>query len=65
MLTKNVKFKSFKHYRKNNKIKKIIGSSWFKQIKLIKSLDVNFKYSYSKKDIKKYKRFKIYIKTFY
>ena len=57
MLTKNVKFKSFKHYRKNNKIKKIIDSNWFKQIKLIKSLDVNFKYSYSKKDIKKYKRF--------
>jgi len=57
MLTKNVKFKSFKHYGKNNKIKKIIGSSWFKQIKLIKSFDVNFKYSYSKKDIKKYKRF--------
>tara|TARA_Y100000992_G_scaffold151960_1_gene101328 strand:+ start:12 stop:1175 length:1164 start_codon:yes stop_codon:yes gene_type:complete len=57
MLTKNVKFKSFKHNGKNNKIKKIIGSSWFKQIKLIKSFDVNFKYSYSKKDIKKYKRF--------
>ena len=57
MLTKNVKFKSFKHYGKNNKIKKIIRSSWFKQIKLIKSFDVNFKYSYSKKDIKKYKRF--------
>ena len=57
MLTKNVKFKSFKYYGKNNKIKKIIGSSWFKQIKLIKSLDVNFKYSYLKKDIKKYKRF--------
>ena len=57
MLTKNVKFKSFKHYGKNNKIKKIIDSNWFKQIKLIKSLDVNFKYSYSKKDIKKYKRF--------
>ncbi len=46
MLTKNVKFKSFKHYGKNNKIKKIIGSSWFKKIKLIKSLDVNYKYSY-------------------
>ena len=57
MLTKNVKFKSFKHYGKNNKIKKIIDSNWFKKIKLIKSLDVNFKYSYSKKDIKKYKRF--------
>ena len=57
MLTKNVKFKSFKHYGKNNKIKKIIDSNWFKKIKLIKSLDVNFKYSYSKKDLKKYKRF--------
>jgi len=57
MLTKNIKFKNFKHYEKNNKIKKIIDSNWFKQIKLIKSLDINFKYSYSKKNIKKYKRF--------
>ena len=57
MLTKNIKFKSFKRYEKNNKIKKIIDSNWFKQIKLIKSLDINFKYSYSKKNIKKYKRF--------
>ncbi len=57
MLTKNIKFKGFRHYVKNDKIKKIINSNWFKQIKLIKSLDVDFKYSYLKKDIQKYKRF--------
>ncbi len=60
MLTKNIKFKEFKQHVKSKKIKNIINSNWFKQIKLLKSLDVNFKYSYSKKNIKKYKKFNIF-----
>ena len=58
MLTKNIKFKTFKTYSNGNKIKKIIESNWFKNIKLIRSLNINYKYSYSKKDLKKYKKFK-------
>ena len=58
MLTKNIKFKTFKTYSNGNKIKKIIESNWFKNIKLIRSFNINYKYSYSKKDLKKYKKFK-------
>ena len=58
MLTKNIKFKAFRKYGNGNKIKKIIESNWFKNIKLIRSLNINYKYSYSKKDLKKYKKYK-------
>ena len=60
MLTNNIKFKSFSPVEKNNKIKKIINSNWFKKIKLIESLDFNYKYSYSKKDIEKLKKNSIF-----
>ena len=58
MLTKNIKFKAFRTYGNGNKIKKIIESNWFKNLKLIRSLNINYKYSYSKKDLKKYKKYK-------
>ena len=58
MLTKNIKFKAFRTYGNGKKIKKIIESNWFKNIKLIRSLNINYKYSYSKKDLKKYKKYK-------
>ena len=58
MLTKNIRFKAFRTYGNGNKIKKIIESNWFKNIKLIRSLNINYKYSYSKKDLKKYKKYK-------
>jgi len=58
MLTKNIKFKAFRAYGNGDKIKKIIESNWFKNIKLIRSLNINYKYSYSKKDLKKYKKYK-------
>ena len=57
MLTKNIKFNAFQTYGNGNKIKKIIESNWFKNIKLIRSLNINYKYSYSKKDLKKYKKY--------
>ena len=47
MLTKNIKFKSFKIANKNIKIKNILKSYWFKNIKLFDSLKTNYKYSYS------------------
>ena len=58
MLTKNIRFKAFRTYGNGNKIKKIIESNWFKNLKLIRSLNINYKYSYSKKDLKKYKKYK-------
>ena len=58
MLTKNIKFKAFRTYGNSNKIKKIIESNWFKNLKLIRSFNINYKYSYSKKDLKKYKKYK-------
>ena len=56
MLTRNIKFKNFREGETNNKIKNILNSKWFKEIKLIKSLNINYKYSYSKNDLKKYKK---------
>ena len=57
MLTSNINFKNFNISKKKFKTK-FIKEKWFKEIKLLKSLQLNYKYSYSKNLIKKLKKFK-------
>ena len=52
MLTSNIKFKNF-NIKKTTKIKNFKKEIWFKKIKLIESLKTSYKYSYSKKQIRK------------
>ena len=52
MLTSNIKFKNF-NIKKIKKIKNFKKEMWFKKIKLLESLKTNYKYSYSKKQIRK------------
>ena len=52
MFTSNIKFKNF-NITKTKKIKNFKKEIWFKKIKLIESLKTNYKYSYSKKQIRK------------
>jgi len=52
MLTSNIKFQNFK-ISKFNKSNKFKNDKWFKEIKLLDSLKENYKYSYSKSQIKK------------
>jgi len=55
MLTSNIKFQNFKISKINkiNKINKFKNDKWFKEIRLLDSLKENYKYSYSKSQIKK------------
>ena len=55
MLTSNIKFKNFKIVKKKYK-RNFFKEKWFKEIKLLESLKYNYKYSYSKKNIEKYKK---------
>ena len=55
MLTSNIKFKNFKIVKKKYK-RNFFKEKWFKQIKLLESLKYNYRYSYSKKNIEKYKK---------
>ena len=55
MLTSNIKFKNF-NIKKLEKIKNFKKEFWFKKIKFFESLKVNYKYSYSKKQIRKFKK---------
>ena len=55
MLTSNIKFKNF-NIKKIKKIKNFKKEIWFKKIKLLESLKTNYKYSYSKKQIRKISR---------
>ena len=55
MLTSNIKFKNFNISKKKFKTK-FTKEKWFKEIKLLKSLQLNYKYSYSKNLIKKLKK---------
>ena len=59
MLTSNINFKNY-NISKNNKTKKFIKEKWFKEIRLLDSLNSKYKYSYSKKQIKKIKKDKNY-----
>ena len=52
MLTSNIKFKNF-NITKIKKIKNFKKEMWFKKIKLLESLKTSYKYSYSKKQIRK------------
>ena len=55
MLTSNIKFKNF-NIKKIKKIKNFKKEIWFKKIKLLESLKTSYKYSYSKKQIRKISR---------
>ncbi len=55
MLTSNINFKNFKINKNKNKIK-FQNKKWFKKIKLLKSLQSNYEYSYSRKQLKKIRK---------
>ena len=55
MLTSNIKFKNY-NISKIKKIKKFTNEKWFKEIKLLDSLKLNYQYSYSKNQLKKIKK---------
>ena len=52
MLTSNIKFKNFNISKKKN-LKNFKNEKWFKKIRLFESLKLNYKYSYTKEQIKK------------
>ena len=59
LLTKNIKINNFKinkKKKKKNNLNNFSKQNWFKKIKLLKSLSNNYDYSYSKKDISKFKK---------
>ena len=55
MLTSNIKFKNF-NISKSNKVKSFKNEKWFKKIKVFETLNPKYKYSYSKKQIKKFSK---------
>jgi glucose-6-phosphate isomerase len=57
MLTKNISFKNFKLKKNNNKIKKILDDILIKKNSILESLSANYKNSYSKKTILKFKKY--------
>ena len=57
MLTKNISFKNFKLKGNNNKIKKILDDILIKKNSILESLSANYKNSYSKKTILKFKKY--------
>tara|TARA_B100001540_G_scaffold276416_1_gene263234 strand:+ start:3234 stop:4394 length:1161 start_codon:yes stop_codon:yes gene_type:complete len=59
MLTSNINYKNFSNLKKK-KLKKFSKENWFKEIKLLDSLKSNYKYSYSKNQIKKIKKDKYF-----
>ena len=62
MFTSNINFKNFKIYNLNKYSKKILydikNNKWLDQFKIIETLKPNYKYSYNKKILKKYKTYK-------
>ena len=52
MLTSNIKFKNFNISNFRN-FKNFKNEKWFKKIRLLESLKPNYKYSYTKEQIKK------------
>ena len=52
MLTSNIKFKNF-NISKFKNLKNFKNEKWFKKIRLLESLNSNYKYSYTKEQIKK------------
>ncbi|MDB9738919.1 glucose-6-phosphate isomerase [Candidatus Pelagibacter sp.] len=57
MLTKNISFKNFRLKGNNNKIKKILEDILIKKNSILESLSPNYKSSYSKKTILKFKKY--------
>ena len=55
MLTSNINFKNFK-IKKIKNIKNFINETWFKKIKFLDSLKHNYKYNYTKSQIRKFKK---------
>ena len=55
MLTSNINFKNFK-IKKLKNVKNFISKNWLKKIKLIDTLKSDYKYSYSKNQIRKFKK---------
>ena len=55
MLTSNIKFKNFNisRFKKFKKFKNFKNEKWFKKIRHLESLKPNYKYSYTKEQIKK------------
>lgn len=57
MLTKNIKFKNFKIKKNSKKIKKDLKNILLNRNAVLDSLSTNYKYSYNKKTILKFKKF--------
>ena len=57
MLTKNISFKNFKLKGHSNKIKKILNTILAKKNPVLESLSLDYKNSYSKKTILKFKKY--------
>ncbi len=57
MLTKNIKFKQFKIRRKNNRVNEDLKSLLREKNHIIKSLTRNYKNSFTKKNLFKYKKY--------
>ena len=55
MLTSNIKFKNF-YISKSNKVINIKNEKWFKKVRLFETLKPEFKYSYSKNQIRKFSK---------
>jgi len=55
MLTSNINFKNFR-IKKIKNIKNFINEIWFKKIKFFDSLNINYKYNYTKNQIRKFKK---------
>ena len=58
MITKNVSFKNFKKKKRNKNLKKYLKQLIINKNEVIKSLTNNYKYSFTKQKIKRFKRFK-------
>jgi|TARA_B100001094_G_scaffold42356_1_gene37120 glucose-6-phosphate isomerase len=57
MLTKNINFKNFKKFKKNKIVKNLFKNLLKNQPSFLETLKPNYKYSYSKKTLVKYKKF--------
>ena len=57
MLTRNIFFKNFSIFKKNNNIKRYLNDLLKNEPKFFDSLKPTYKYSYSKNLISKYKKF--------
>ena len=59
MLTSNIKFKNF-NISKFKNLKNFKNEKWFKKIRLLDSLKPNYKYSYTKEQVRKIKKNKVF-----